>query len=268
MTEVAQARQGTAQANLAVVQSTGETQDAYLTLITQMGISPLTKIKIADVSGRPLAPSMAAPVETIVSAALARRPDMQSAYAAQKASLATVQAAEAEFKPKFFLSANGTYNSGSLAITALPSVGQQPPTVNINGSHLGGSILVGVTIPLFDGGTRDAALAQARAAADSADARMTQVREDAVRQIALADNALRTGLSTYTASESLRAAAQTTFDAALAAYRSGVGSITDVTLAESRLLQAKNATSDAYSAALSAAATLALSTGALGAVPE
>jgi outer membrane protein TolC len=268
VTEVAQARQGTAQANLAVVQSTGETQDAYLTLITQMGISPLTKIKIADVSGRPLAPSMAAPVETIVSAALARRPDMQSAYAAQKASLATVQAAEAEFKPKFFLSANGTYNSGSLAITALPSVGQQPPTVNINGSHLGGSILVGVTIPLFDGGTRDAALAQARAAADSADARMTQVREDAVRQIALADNALRTGLSTYTASESLRAAAQTTFDAALAAYRSGVGSITDVTLAESRLLQAKNATSDAYSAALSAAATLALSTGALGAVPE
>ena len=62
-------------------------------------------------------------------------------------------------------------------------------------------------------------------------------------------------------------AAQTTFDAALAAYRSGVGSITDLTLAETQLLLAKNASADAYSTALSAAATLALATGALGQAP-
>jgi outer membrane protein len=268
VTEVAQARQGTAQANLSVVQSTGEAQDAYLTLITSMGISPLTKLKIADVSGRKLSPATAAPVEAIVSDALARRPDMQSAYAAQKASLANVRAAEAEFMPKVFLTANGSYSSGSLALTALPSVGEQPATVNVNSSHVGGSILLGVTIPLYDAGKRDAALAQARAEEDSADARMTQIRENAVRQVALADNALHTSLAAYTAAESLKAAAQTTFDAALASYRNGVGSITDVTLAESRLLQAKNATSDAYSTALSAAATLALSTGVLGAAPE
>jgi outer membrane protein len=268
VTEVAQARQGTAQANLAVVQATGWAQDAYLTLITAMGISPLTKIKIADVSGRKLSPSTAAPVESIISEALARRPDMQSAYAAQKASLANVRAAEAEFLPKFFLSANGTYNSGNLNVTSLPSGGQQPPTVNISGNHLGASIFAGVTIPLYDGGTRDAHLARARAEADSAGARLTQVREDAVRQIVLADNALRTSLSAYSASRTLEAAARTTFDAALAAYRNGVGSITDLTLAETQLLQAKNASTDAYSTALSAAATLALSTGALGAAPE
>jgi outer membrane protein len=79
---------------------------------------------------------------------------------------------------------------------------------------------------------------------------------------------LNTSLSAYAASQSLAAAAQTTFDAALSAYRSGFGSITDLTLAESQLLQAKNASSDAYSAALSAAATLALSTGTLGAAPR
>jgi outer membrane protein TolC len=263
--EVTQARQGTAQANLAVVQSTGGAQDAYLTLITAMGISPLTKIKIADVSGLRLSPSMAAPVETIISQSLARRPDVQSAYAAQKASLATVRAAQAEFMPKFFLSANGTYSSGSLDVTALPSAGQQSPTVNINGNRLGGSVFAGVTIPLYDGGTRAAVFGQARAEADSAEARLTRVREDAVRQIVLADNALHTSLSAYSAAQSLATAAQTTFDAALAAYRSGVGSITDLTLAESQLLQAKNAATDAHSTALSAAATLALSTGTLGA---
>jgi outer membrane protein len=233
-----------------------------------MGISPLTKIKTADVSGRKLSPSMAAPVESIISQALARRPDVQSAYAAQKASLANIRAAQAEFKPKFFLSATGSYSSGDLNVTSLPSGGQQPPTVNISSNHLGGSIFAGVTVPLYDGGTRDAQLARARAEADSADARLTQVRNDAVQQIAFADNALHTSLSAYSASQALEAAAQTTFDSALAAYRNGVGSITDLTLAETQLLHARNGATDAYSTALSAAATLALSTGSLGAAPQ
>jgi outer membrane protein TolC len=46
-----------------------------------------------------------------------------------------------------------------------------------------------------------------------------------------------------------------------------VGSITDVTVAESKLLDARNVATDAYSAALSAAAGLALSAGALGGPP-
>ena len=268
VTEVAQARQGTAQANLAVVLATGGAQDAYLALITAMGISPLTKIKIANASGRKLSASMAAPIESFISNALGRRPDVQSAYAAKKASLANVRAAQAEFMPKFFLSANGTYNSGNLNVTSLPSGGQQPPTVNVSGNHLGGSLFAGVTIPLYDGGTRDAQLGRARAEADSADARLTQVQEEAVRQIVLADNALHTSLSSYSASQTLEAAAQTTFGSTLAAYRNGVGSITDLTLAETQLLQAKNASTDAYSMALSAAATLALAAGALGTAPQ
>ena len=64
--EVAQARQATAQANLAVVQATGGAQDAYLTLISAMGISPLTRIKVADASGRKLSATMAEPVESII----------------------------------------------------------------------------------------------------------------------------------------------------------------------------------------------------------
>jgi outer membrane protein len=267
--EVAQARQATAEANLAVVQTTGGAQDAYLGVISAMGISPLAKIKIADVSGRKLSPAMEAPVEGVISASLARRPDMLSAYAAQKASLSLVQAAQAEFMPKVFLSATGAYNSGSLGVTALPSIGQQgSSTVNISGSRVGGTVLAGVTLPLYDGGTRAAALAQARAEADSADARLSRVRDDAVRQIVLADNTLHTSLSAYSASEALAAAARTTFDAALAGYRSGVGSITDLTLAETQLLQANNASTDAYSTALSSAATLALATGTLGAAPR
>ncbi len=80
----------------------------------------------------------------------------------------------------------------------------------------------------------------------------------------MARNILKTSLSAYSAATELASAAQTTFNAALAAYRNGGGSICDVTLAERQLLAAKNAATDAYSTAFSAAASLALAGGVLG----
>ncbi len=266
--EVAQARQATAQARLAMIQSTGAAQNAYLALISAMGISPLTQIKVADVSDRKLSPTLAGSAEKILSEALARRPDILAAYAAQKASMANVAAAEADFLPKLFISGTGSYNSGTLNVTAIPSVGNQASIANLSGNRFGSTVFAGVSLPLYDGGTREAILQQAQAKADSAGLALARTRDEAIRQIVLANNALRTSLSAYSAATSLSAAAKTTFDAALAAYRNGVGSITDVTMAETQLLQAKNTATEAYSTALSAAATLALATGSLGAPPQ
>jgi outer membrane protein TolC len=265
--DVAQARQATAQARLALVQATGGEEDAYLRLIAAMGISPLTKMAIAELPERKLSPAVESSVESIVSEALSRRPDMLAAYAAQKASLANVEAAKAEFLPKLFVSASGAYSSGGIDLPGLPAVGPQGSSVTLSGNHLGGSILAGVTVPLYDGGTRSAMLAQAKAEAENAGAKLARTRDEAVRQVVLSDNALRTSLAAHDAAEALAAAAQTTFDAALAAYRNGLGSATEATIAETQLLQARNATADSYSAALSAAATLALATGSLGTAP-
>jgi outer membrane protein len=110
-------------------------------------------------------------------------------------------------------------------------------------------------------------LEQARGNVDKANVTFTQIRNEATRQIIVARNTLKTSLSAYSAATALAAAAQITFDSALAAYRNGVGSISDVTIAERQLLAAKNTSSDAYSSALSAAATLALAAGALGKAP-
>jgi outer membrane protein TolC len=79
---------------------------------------------------------------------------------------------------------------------------------------------------------------------------------------------VRTSLSSLDAADALASAAQITFAAALDAYRHVVGSITDATRSETALLEARNASTDAYSAALSSAATLALAAGLLGAAPE
>ncbi len=120
-------------------------------------------------------------------------------------------------------------------------------------------------IPLYNGGLRSAVLMQARNDADSAGARLTRTKEEAVRQVVAAQNALSTNLASNDAARELLAAAQTTYDAAFTAYRHGVGSITDALLAQNQLIAAQNAAADSYSAALSAAASLALATGEIGA---
>jgi len=266
--EVAQATQNRAQANLVLVQADGAEKDTYLGLVTAIGISPLAKPQIAEMPLRPLSAALQTPVEQIVDTAIASRPDVLSAYALEKASQARIRAAEAEFLPKVFVSAFTSYASGSSTITAIPAVGQQAPTVNLSNNRYGGSVFLGVTIPLYDGGLRSAVLAQARNNADSAAARLTRAKEEAVRQIVVSQNALASSLAAHDAAKALAVAAQTTYDAAFAAYRRGVGSITDTMLAQNQLIIARNASADAYSGALSAAATLALATGSIGAMRD
>lgn len=265
--EVAQANQNRAQAKLALVQAQGAESNSYLMLISAMGISPLSKPKIATLPTRALPATMNDSIEQIVSSAIARRPDVLSAYAAERVNLARVKAAESEFMPKVFVSASGAYHTGSSSVSAVPAIGQQLPTVNLSGGHYGGSVIVGVTIPIYDGGLRSAVLAQARNDADSATTRLARSREEAVRQIVAAQNTLQTSLSAQAAAKDLLAAAQTTYDAAFDAYRHGVGSVTDALLAQNQLLAAKNADADSYSGALSAAAALALATGSVDSIP-
>ncbi|RQZ20978.1 TolC family protein [Burkholderia sp. Bp9031] len=265
--ELAQATQNRAQANLALVQATGAQSDSYLALVSALGISPLSKPSIAALPKRPLPPALASSVDAIVSDAIARRPDLQGAYALEQANRAKIKAAEAAFMPKIFLSASTSYASGGTAITAitaLPAIGDQAPTVNLNGSRYGGGVFLGVTIPLYDGGLRSAVLMQARNDAQSASARLTRTKEEAVRQVVAAQNAVQTSLASHDAAKALVDAAQTSYDAALTAYRHGVGSVTDATIAQSQLLAAHNAEVDSYAGALSAAAALALATGTIG----
>ena len=266
--EVAQARQGTAQGELAQVQARGQTQDSYVALLAAMGISPLTQVKVAGLEQRKLSAALMGPIDKIVAEALARRPDVLSAYAAHEASLARLRAAQAEFMPKVFLSATGSYASNILDVSTLPGLGQLPPTLNIPGTHFGATMLLGLTVPIYDGGVRRALEGRARADEAKTDAWLEQIRDEATREIVGAANRVRTSLSALDAAEALASAAQITFDAALDAYRNGVGSITDTTRAEIALLEAQNASADAYSAALSAAATLALAAGTLGTAPE
>lgn len=67
---------------------------------------------------------------------------------------------------------------------------------------------------------------------------------------------------------SLNEVAQTAYDAALGAYRHGVGTYTDVVSTETSLSQAQSEKEDAHANVLTAAATLAFSTGAILSPPR
>ena len=232
-----------------------------------MGVPPLVPLRIAEPEHRQLSPAMAGEIDKIVTDALARRPDMLAAYAAEKRSAAHVRAARSAFMPKVFVATTGAYATGDLDVSALPGIGGESPTLNLSGRRASATILGGVTIPLFDGGRRDALLRQARNNQEAAASVSARTREDAVREIVIANNQLANSLAAVDASATLLVAAQTNYDAALDAYRSGVGSITTVLEARTQLLVAKTASIDAYSQALSSAATLALATGSLGSAP-
>jgi outer membrane protein TolC len=266
--ETAQTRNLTAQARFSVVTTQGAEQQAYAALLAAMGVSPLETIRIAPLIHRSLSTDDLKPVDQIVRDALARRPDVLAGYSTLLASQASVKVAEAQNRPKIFLSGTGAYVSGQLGLTAVPSFGGQLPTLNITGNQWNGTVLVGMSIPVFDAHRRTNAIRQAKNDEDKAAATLDQVRLNAMREIVSAQITLRTSLAANDAALALKAAAQTSYDATLDAYKQGVGTVTASVDAETHLFQAELAEDDAYMSALSAAATIAFATGTLGAAPR
>ena len=284
--ETAQAEQFLAQAAFNVVQARGAERDSYHSLLAAVGISPVATLRIEDVSGRLLPSNSMVPVEHIIAEAIARRPDIQASYATARASGATVAAVEAEFLPKVFVTASDTYATGSLNITSLPSVpslgsistalpslpAPTPTTVsipstsglgNISLNQTDATVLAGVAVPLFDGGVRDARVREARSRTDAAESRVLHLEHAAATEIVAADDALRSSLEANRAATVLVSASLTAYDAALAAYKSGAGTLTAALEAERALLSARLAKAQAHGTAQIAAASLAFSTGRL-----
>ena len=266
--ETAQARNLTAQAQFSVINTQGAEQQAYAALLAATGVSPLETIRIAPVTHHSLSTEDLGPVDQIVHDALTRRPDVLAAYSTLQASEASVRVAKAQSRPKIFLSATGAYVNGQLGLTAVPPIGEQLPTLNITSSQWNGTVLMGMSIPIFDAHRHANAIRQAKNDEDKATATLDQVRLNAMREIVSAQIALLTSLAANDAAVALRAAAQTSYDATLDSYRQGVGTATATVDAETHLFQAELAEDDTYTSALSAAATIAFATGMLGTAPR
>jgi outer membrane protein len=141
-------------------------------------------------------------------------------------------------------------------VGGLSTQGSRHYTVN----EPGASILLKLSLPLFDG-AREARISIANSEAVAARHMLDQKHDAAVQQMTDAYDALTIGFAEYSAALVLTKAAQTADDAALDAYRHGVGTYTDLANAETALSHAQSEKEDAHANAFTAAAALAFATG-------
>lgn len=256
--EVAQANQLAAQAKFGLVQRQGTERDSYQALLSALGMAPTTTLKIASATDRQLPRFADLPNSTELQQALAYRPDLIATDAARKAAEKGIDAAKADFMPKVALIGVASAGNTNFTINGMGETGPSSPST---------AVLLGLSIPLYDGGLRRMHLRQAEARAAAARELVRKNQNDALREMHFAVNALRSALEAYEASTELVKAATLTQQAATEAYEVGVGSMMLATEATNGLLDATQAQSVAYSAALIASANLAFMMGQLNQAP-
>ena len=124
-------------------------------------------------------------------------------------------------------------------------------------------VLVGVTLPLSDGGLRRSRLRSAYSRVRAAQAEVAAVRDAAAREIAAAYAALRTALAAHRSARALVAASRVSVDAARRGLDVGLGTLTEAVAAEKALMDAEEVLADTRRDAFDAATNLAFVTAAL-----
>ncbi len=252
--EVAQARRQTAQARFNLERAIGAEHNAYAALIASLGVEPSRHIQTKDSTELKLPANPSGNVEQFVQGALSNRPDIIAAFGKVRAAEGTLKSARGAYFPTVGLEGQIYQNMGSLSANGSPYFPVNKP---------GGNILLKLSVPLYDGGARDARVALAESEISAARAELDQSRDTATRQVTDAYDALHTSYAEYVAALALTEAAQTSYDAALDAYQHGVGTYTAVATEETALSQAQSAKEDAHANVFTAAAALAFSTGAI-----
>ena len=252
--QVAQARRETAQARFNLDRATGAEHSAYAALIASIGIAPALHVEVADNSAQALPKAPSQNLDQLVQVALVNRPDLIAALGKIKVAEAGLAGARATYYPTIGLEAQAYQNVGGLS-----TQGSRYYSINEPGANL----LLKLTWPLFDGGARDARVQTARSEIAAAQDALDQAGDAAAHQVTDAYESLQTSFAEYSSAMVLTDAAQTAYDAALDAYRHGVGTYPDLVNAETALSQADSEKEDAHANVFTAAAALAFATGSI-----
>ncbi|TWB11283.1 outer membrane protein TolC [Nitrospirillum amazonense] len=249
-----QAERETAQTRFNLERARGAERAAYTALMVSLGLSPSEPLQTTDSSELPLPALPSGDIEQMIREALDARPDMLAALGKVRAAEARIRSAKATYYPTVGIDTRVYENVGQLS-----SQGHPYSTVNLPGS----SFLLRISLPLYDGGVRDAKVAQANSELAAAHWELDRTRDSASKQVIDAFDALKTSFAEYQAAVVLTKAAQTAYDSALEAYRHGVGTYTELVTSETSLARAQSDKEDAHANVFTAAAALAFATGSM-----
>jgi outer membrane protein len=250
--DVLEARSATAQAQYDVQAVLGAEQIARGDLLTALGASASTPIRVQPLSEVPTPESVADTVETAISRALEQRPDLQAQFAEIRLAQAERQQAQAAFYPNLSVTANPSAQSVYILQQTLP-LGHT--------ADLTGGVAFSLSWTVFDGGARRNRLAEAEAHIRQAKAQVSAARDRIEDQVWTAYSNLNTAFRQREAATELVNAATQSYSAALESYNYGVRNLLDVTNAQKVLAEARSTDVLARTQVLTALADLAFRTG-------
>jgi outer membrane protein TolC len=221
--DVLQARTALAQADLSLESTEGQLQTSRGSLAVSMGLPATLPYEIAPSTEGVTVGVVADSVQALVATAVRLRPDLASATALEREAAARVGELRAQRLPSLSLSGNTGY--------------QFIPSRSVSGANY--SLTLGLTIPVFNGFTREYNQQQAEALAQAAAADTRSLQQQVIFQVFSAYYTLQTSARRVHTSETLLESAQASQQVALARYKAGVGTVLDLLTAQTALANAR-----------------------------
>src|SRR5258708_14239804 len=184
--EVLQAREQSARGAYDLQESLAAETDARMALLEAMGVRPTTAVSVASLAGRALPAAVEDTADKLVDRALAQRPDLMARVATLRAREADIAKAESEFYPRIVVAGDLGQNIGRVRTEGTPGWS------SVNQPAYGAAI--SIEVPIFDGGLRRDRLGVARSQRRIAEEELERARDQAVRQVVKAYDALKGAL--------------------------------------------------------------------------
>jgi outer membrane protein len=250
--DVLNARAQTSQAVFDEESADGDEKITRVKLTEAVGAEPSPNIAIDSQRSAPLPDRLTMSIDALIDRAMENRPELMAQVQRIRSAEARIRGARAEYKPQIAL-------SGSVAQTSLW------PTADYgqlgSASEPTWSIELGIHWRIFDGGERKSEVLIAESEHREAEDELTEIHDQATREVWTAYIAFRTALRKHDAAVALLEAANSSYSASLDAYNSGVRNLVDVVTAENQLAQARLSSVSARSELFLEAVNLEFATG-------
>jgi outer membrane protein len=207
-------------------------------------------------SAMPLPEELTNSVERTMDLALANRPDLAAQLAALRAREADVGKARAEYLPQIGL--NGSVGQAYSRFDAYTG-GKTTGPFDYDDTTYG--INLTFSWDIFDGFLRRNKLREAEAQRGQATAELSELQLKVIREVWKSYVDVKTALVQYEAAQALLTASQDSYDANIAKYQNGLGTLIDLLAAERELASAGTTIVESRAELLNSAAALAFAVG-------
>ena len=222
--DVLQAKTALSSTELNLVTAQGLFQTLHGTLANALGLSANADFEVADEMAETVPLNeLSDQVDSCIKEAETKRPDLAAARAVAVRAQAQIRKAKSDLLPFFTLNSN----YGRVYYSNQP----------LSNEQFGLAVLLNV--PLTAGGSREAAILQAKADAETAAAQADKLASDISLQVWTSYFGVQTSRQKINAARDLQASAEKSLEVALGRYKEGVGSILDLLTAQSMLENAR-----------------------------